>query len=166
MSRISMRFDHAQQLGVDHLALAERFVQVHRTDHGSDVGLHQGDHRHFQVGHLIGGLGRVQHLEEHHAIHAHGRVVLGDHFLAGHVQHLLHHVHLAPDAVDDRNQEVQAGGHGVRVAPEALDGPFVSLRHHPHRLEQDHHGHEGQYHGKEHGGEHRAFLIYDVQAPA
>ncbi|KAG1390312.1 hypothetical protein G6F59_015246 [Rhizopus arrhizus] len=158
--------DHAQQLGVDHLALAQRFVQVHRTDHGTDVGLHQGDHRHFQIGHLVGGLGRIQYLEEHHAIHANGCVVLGDHFLAGYVQHLLHHVHVAPHPVDGRDQAVQARGHGVGIAPEALDGPFESLRHHPHCLEQDDHGHEGQYYGKEHGGEHRAFLIYDVQAPA
>src|SRR3546814_4380353 len=50
---------------------------------------------------------RVQHLEEHDAVDLHHRVVLGDHVPARHLEHLLHHVDLAPDAVHDRDQEMQ-----------------------------------------------------------
>ena len=56
-------------------------------------------------------------------------VVLGDHLLARHVQHLLHHVHPAADALDEGGQEADAGLQGAGVAAEPLDGEFAALRH-------------------------------------
>ena len=57
----------------------------------------------------VGGGGGVHHLDEDDGVDLHHDVVLGDHLLARHVEHLLHHVHLAPDAVEDGRVEVQAG---------------------------------------------------------
>jgi hypothetical protein len=75
--------DHAQHLGIDLVALGQRLVQVHRADHGADVGHHQVEDGDLQGGDLVRGLGRIQHLEEDHAVDLHHRVVLGDDVLAG-----------------------------------------------------------------------------------
>src|SRR5258708_23656827 len=46
-----------------------------------------------------------------------------------HVDHLLHHVHPATDAVDEGNHKIEAGPQHSRIAAEALDGPVIALRH-------------------------------------
>jgi hypothetical protein len=86
-------------LRIDLVALGQRLIQVHRTQHGADIGHHQVEDGDFQLRDFVCGLGRIEHLEEHHAIDLHHRVVLGDDLLRGHVQHLFHHVDLAADAV-------------------------------------------------------------------
>jgi hypothetical protein len=78
---------------------------------------------------LISRLGGIEHLEEGDAVHRHGGVVLGDHFLLGDVDHLLHHVHLAADGVDEGDDDVQPRRQGVGVFAEPLDGPVIALRH-------------------------------------
>ena len=126
-----------QHLGVDLVALGQRFVEVHRTDRGTDVGHHQVEDGQFELGDLVGRLGGVQHLEIDHAVHLDHGVVLGDHVLAGDVHHLFHHVDLAAHAVEDWDQEMQARGEGADVFSEAFDRPFIPLRHHPHGLEEN-----------------------------
>jgi hypothetical protein len=75
MSLISMRLtltphgmgglvDGDQQLGIDLVALGQRLVQVHRADHGADVGHHQVEDGDLQGGDFVRGLGRIQHLED------------------------------------------------------------------------------------------------------
>ena len=58
----------------------------------------------FEVGDLVARLGGIDHLEERDAVDRDGGVVLGDHLLLGNVDHLLHHVHLAADPVDERER--------------------------------------------------------------
>ncbi len=128
--------DDLEQRGVDLVALATRFVEIERAEHRADVGHHEVDDRELEVRDLVGRLRSVEHLEEHDAVHADHRVVLRDDVLRGHVEHLLHHVHLAPDVLHDRDEEMKAGIERMRVFAPALDGPFVALRHDADELEQ------------------------------
>ena len=54
-----------------------------------------------EVADFISGFGGVEDLEEDHPVDRHHGVVLGDDLLAGDVEHLLHHVDLATDAVEE-----------------------------------------------------------------
>src|SRR5450830_80852 len=121
--------DGAQQALIDGVALAEHGVQFHGAEHGADIGLQQVADGVLEVVHLVGGLGRVDHLEEAHGVDLHRGVVGGDDFLGRDVEHAFHHVDLAPDAVHDRDDDVQAGLEGVGVAPEALHRPLITLGH-------------------------------------
>jgi hypothetical protein len=94
-------------------------------------------------------LGRIQELEEHHAVDPDHGIVLGDHLLGRHVQHLLHHVEPRADRLDERRDQVQAGRQRARVAPEPFDRVLPALRHHLDAQEyrdqgeaQDHQHHE------------------------
>ena len=121
--------DHAQQPLVDLVAMRQHLVEVHRSHHRTDVGHGQDDDRLFEMGDLVARLGGVEHLEERDAVHRHGGVVLGDHLLLGNVDHLLHHVHLAADAVEIGNDDVQPRRQRAGVFAEPLDGPVIALRH-------------------------------------
>ena len=79
-------------------------------------------------GDLIGCLRRVQHLVEGDAVDRDDGVVAGDDLLGRHVEHLLHHVHLGADAVDEGDDQVEAGRQRPGVAAETLDGVVVALR--------------------------------------
>ena len=70
-------------------------------------------------------------------------------FCAGNVEHVLLHVHLAPDRVDEGHDEMQAGRQGARVAAEPLDGPVGALRHGLHAREHQHQRHEHQRHDED-----------------
>src|SRR6188508_858416 len=48
-------------------------------------------------------------------------------FLARHLDHLLHHVELAPDAVDERDDEGEPRPERARISAEALDRVIVAL---------------------------------------
>ena len=82
-----------------------------------------------EIGDLVAGLRRVEHLEEGDAIHPDHGVVLGDHLLARHLDHLLHDVELAPNAVDEGDDEGEPGPERARIAPEAFDRIVIALRH-------------------------------------
>src|SRR4051812_36295325 len=56
-------------------------------------------------------------------------VVLGERLLARDVEHLLHHVHLVPDALHVGDDQPEPGPERARIAPEALDRVGVALRH-------------------------------------
>src|SRR3546814_8093462 len=62
-------------------------------------------------------------------------VVLGDDLLAGDVEHLLHHVHLAPDAIEEGGVEVEAGAGDDGEAPEIFYRILIAL---PHDLDTGH----------------------------
>jgi hypothetical protein len=49
--------------------------------------------------------------------------------LLGDVDHLLHDVHLAADAIDERDHQIKAGLEDPGVAAEPLYGPMIPLRH-------------------------------------
>ena len=59
-------------------------------------------------------------------------IVAGERFLARHVEHLLHHVHLVADAVDVGDDQAEARPERARIAAEALDRVGVALRHGAH----------------------------------
>ena len=122
---------------VDLIALRQRFVQIHRADDRADVGHRQVDHREAQVVDFVRGLRGIEHLVEHDGVDRDHRVVARDHFLARHVQHLFHHVHLAADGLDERHHDVEAGLHGLFVAAEALQCVLEALRHGQKRLAAD-----------------------------
>ena len=69
----------------------------------------------LEVVDLVGGLGGVQHLEEGDAVDAHHGVVAGDDVLARNVDHLLLHVHLVADALDEPGMRMCSPGVSVRV---------------------------------------------------
>ena len=129
--------DHLEQPVVDLVALGQRFIEVHRADHGADIGHGEIDHGEAQVGHFVRGLRRIEHLVEHHGVDGHHGVVLGDDLLAGHVEHLLHHVDLLADVVEERNQPVRAGRHGFGELPETFARVLETLRHDDQRLDRD-----------------------------
>src|SRR3989338_2625997 len=79
---------------------------------------------------LVGGLGRIDDLEEADGVDLHRGVIGGDHFLRRNIQHVFHYVELAADFVHYRDDDVQARLKGVGVATEALHRPFKTLRHH------------------------------------
>ena len=121
--------DHAQQSLVDLVAMRQHLVEVHRAHHRADVGHGQHDDRLVEIGDLVAGFRSIKHLIEGDAVHRHGGVVLGDHLLLGNADHLLHHVHLAADAVEIGNDDVQPRRQRAGVFAESLDGPVVALRH-------------------------------------
>src|SRR5262249_40584545 len=86
---------------------------------------------------------------------------LGDHLLALHLQHLLHHVEPGADAVDEGRHQVEPGLKGTDIAPETLDGVFLSLRHRAHAhgdgQNGDHDDREGEDSSAFHGS--RSYLI-------
>ncbi|MCY1431577.1 hypothetical protein D9M71_475490 [compost metagenome] len=102
----------------------------------------------FEVVDLVGRLGGVDHLEEAHGVDLHRGVVGGDDFLWRNIQHAFHHIHLAADAVHDRNDDVQPRLERVGVATETLDGPFKALGHdlETHEQNGDHQADKKQKH--------------------
>jgi hypothetical protein len=128
--------DHAQETLVDLVAMRQHLVEIHRTHHREDVGHGQHRDRLREIGDLVARLRRIEDLEEGNAVDGHRGIVLGDHLLFGNVDHLLHHVDLAPDAVEKRHDQVKARRQGVGVLAEPLDGPVPALRHGFHAGEQ------------------------------
>jgi hypothetical protein len=99
----------------------------------------------LQVGHLVGGAGRVEDLVEGGGVDADPRIVAGEGLLGGHVEHLLHDVDLVPDPLDVWNDQPEAGPQRAREAAEALDRVGVALRNgaNTERDCQDREEHEG-----------------------
>jgi len=132
--------DHVEQPRIDLVAPRQQLVQVHRSHHRAQVGrgeLHDGD---VEFGYLIGGLGGFQHLEEHDAVHRDHRIVLCDDLLPGDIEYLFHHVDLAADAIDERNDEIEARMRDMREPAEAFDGILIALPDHRHaRHDERHH---------------------------
>jgi hypothetical protein len=156
-----------QQLRIDPVALREQLVQIHRAHDRSQVGHGDVEDRHLQIADLVGGLGGIQDLEEHHAIHRDHGVVLGDHLLGGHVQHLLHHVQLGADALDEGRDDVQPGRQRAHVAAEPLDRVFAPLRHRLDAHEHEHHGQPDDHQDHQHESAHSApLLALPCAAPA
>ena len=108
--------------------MRQELVEVHRADDGADIGHGQDHQRVVERGDLVTGLGRVEHLEEGGGIDAHAGIVLGDRLLRGNVEHLLHDIHLVPDAVDPGPDQAETGTQRARIAAEALDGVIIALR--------------------------------------
>ena len=124
-----------EQPVVDLVALRQELVEVHRAHDGADVGHGQVEDGVLEVVDLIGRLGGIEHLEEGNAVDRHHGIVAGDDLLARHVEHLLHHVHLRADAVDEGDDQAEARVQRAGVAAEALDGIIVALRHDADALE-------------------------------
>ena len=95
---------------------------------------------------LVSRLARVEHLEEHHRVHADHGVVLGDDFLPRNIEHLLHHVDLVTDAIDEGVDDVQAGIGGEVIFPEPFDGIDEALFHDAHAHHQEHDNDQDQQH--------------------
>ncbi len=108
--------------------MRQQLVEIERAHDRSDVGHGQLQERILQPLHFVGGARRIEHLIEGDAVDSDGGVVLGDDLLRRHVEHLLHHVHLRADAIDERNDDAEAGPERAREAAETLDGIVVSLR--------------------------------------
>ena len=82
-----------------------------------------------KIGDLVARLRGVDHLEEGDAVDLHHGVILGDHLLARHLNHLLHDIELAPDAIDERDNDAKPRPQGAGIAAEALDRVVPPLRH-------------------------------------
>ena len=136
--------DHQQQLGVDLVALRQSLVEVHRTHHRAQVGSGQLHDRDIKVGNLIGRLAGIENLEKHHRVDADHGVVLGDDFLSRNIEHLLHHVDLVADAIDKRDNDMQARRCRQRELAQAFDGVDKTLPHDAHTHEQKDENHHEQ----------------------
>jgi hypothetical protein len=121
--------DDGQEAGVDLVALREHFVQLHRTNHGAQIGHGELADGVVEVGHPVGRRRRVHDLDEDDGVHLDGDVVLGDHLLARHVQHLLHDADLAPHRLHERHEDGDARLESAGVAAEPLDRVLIALRH-------------------------------------
>ena len=114
---------------VDLVTLGERLVEVHRADDRADVGHREVDDGEAQVVDLVGGLGGIEHLVEHDGVDRHHGVVLGDDLLARYIEHLLHHVDLLADLLDEGDDDVEARPHDLAELAEALKRVLEALRH-------------------------------------
>ncbi|MGY4348218.1 hypothetical protein ACVWXM_004685 [Bradyrhizobium sp. GM7.3] len=124
--------DYTQQALVDFVAVRQHLVEIHRAHHRTDVGHGQHGDGLGQVRDLVARLGGIEHLKEGDAVDRHGGVVLGDHLLLGNVDHLLHHVDLASDAIEIGHDQIEPGAQRLGVFAEPLDGPVIALRHRLH----------------------------------
>ena len=125
--RLGRMVDHGQQPGIDLVALGQGLVEVHRAHDRPQIGGRERHERGVEVAHFISGLGGVDHLEEDHAVDRDHRIVLGDDLLPGDVDNLLHHVDLAADAVEKRQQEIEAGLGDSHEAAEMFDRVAIAL---------------------------------------
>ena len=98
----------------------------------------------MQARDLVGRLARIEHLEEHHRIDPDHGVVLGDDFLPGNIEHLLHHVDLVTDAIDEGDDQMQPRVGRQRVFAEPFDGIDIALLHHAHAHHQEQHDQQDQ----------------------
>ena len=129
--------DHGEQARIDRVALREQLVEIHAAHDGTDVGHDEIEDGEPEIADFVGGLGRIEHLIEDDAVDRHHRIVLGDDFLARHVEHRLHHVDLGADAVDERRDDAETGHQAVRIAPETLDRVDMALRDDLDRLDEE-----------------------------
>ncbi|MDT4871303.1 hypothetical protein FQZ97_1064250 [compost metagenome] len=83
----------------------------------------------MQVGNLIGGLSRVQHLIKGDTVNTDDGVVAGDNFLCRNVKHLLHHIKPCADPVEEWNDQIEARHKSAGVTAKALHGVVITLRH-------------------------------------
>ena len=135
--------DHDQQLGIDFIALGQRFIEVHRAHHGAQVGGRQLHDRDVEVGHLVSRLAGIEHLKEHDGVDPDHRVVTRDDLLPRNVEHLLHHVDLVTDAIDERDDHMQPRLRGQGIFAQPLNGVDIALPHHTHAHQQeDEYGHQ------------------------
>lgn len=110
---------------------------------------------------MIGSLSGVQHLIEGNGIGRNRGIVFGDHLLGRHVQHLLHHVQLGADALDEGGDEVKARLQRAGITPEALDCIAVALRHglDPGKEHQDDEDDQHDHDDVEAAEQHEEFLL-------
>ena len=121
---------------VDLLAGGEHLVQLHGPDDGAQRGLSQLAGGQDVVLDLDDGVGRVQNPEVDHRVDLDGHVVLGDDLLDGNVHGQDAQVH-AYGAVDDRDEEDDAGPAAAGQPSEPEDDQPLVLRHDPDGRGQD-----------------------------
>jgi hypothetical protein len=129
------RVDDIEQAGVDLVAMRQQLIEVHRTHDCADIGHDEVQEGELEVGDLVGGPARVEHLIERDAVDRDRGVVPGDDFLTRHVDHLLHHIELVADRVDIGKDQSEARRQSLVVLAETLDGVIEALRHLPHAHE-------------------------------
>jgi len=147
----SMRSCGGEQPFVDRVAIGKQLVEVHRAHDRADIGHGEVEKRLVEVGNLVGGLRGVEDLIESHGVGLDAGIVLGDDLLRRYVQHLLHHVQLGADRVDEGDDQVEARMQRAGIFLEAFDGVVISLRHRldPGEQRQDdknHHSNDGIVH--------------------
>ena len=149
--------NNAQQTTIDVITFGQRLVEIHRSHDGAQVGRRDLHDRDIQVGNFIGSFCRIEHLEEHHGIHADHGIILGDDFLPWNVEYLFHHVDLAADAIDERNDEVEARMRGMGKAAKAFNGIDMAL---PNDCDPHHQEYHCEYQQYDYKGFH-AQLLFD-----
>ena len=144
--------DDREQLGIDLVAFRQCLIEVQRAHDGPQVGGRKRGDRAVKVVHLVCCLGRVEDLEEHHAIDRDHGIVLGDDLLSGDLKDLLHHVDSAADAIEKRSHVVEPRlGHPDEPS-EMLDRVPVALaddlhaHHHVEQRKDRNGGHQSRQH--------------------
>ena len=121
------------EVRVDLVARGERVLERDRADHVAQCRHGQLLDREQEARDLVRRPEGIGHGEVEDRIDRDRHVVLRDHRLRRERNHLLAHVDERPEAVDERDEEVQARIEGAVVAPEALDDAGARLRHDPDR---------------------------------
>ena len=91
----------SQQPVVDLVALGQRLVEVHGPTTVRMLVMVRLIIASRRLATSYAALARIEHLVEHDGVDADHGVVLGDDFLARHVEHLLHHVDATAHIVEE-----------------------------------------------------------------
>jgi hypothetical protein len=126
---IGRGINDVEQAGVDVIAVGQDLVEVHRADHGTDVGQREVLDCVVKIVDLIGCGHRVDHLDKDDGIAGHHGIVLCDDFLLRNIKDRLHHVHFPPHPVDEGRDDRQAGRQRLCVTAKPFNREIVALRH-------------------------------------
>jgi hypothetical protein len=115
-----------------------------------------------EIGHAIHRLDRIGDLHEGDRVGQDHRIVAGDDLLLLHVEDDVLGHQLVGDAVEVGDEDVEPGAQRGVVLAQALDHPFLALRHQTHPLgDRDHHEHQHRDRDRESFG-HDHFLAFLV----
>src|SRR5712671_1817624 len=108
--------------------MRQHLVEIHTTHDRTNIRHGKDDNGVIELRHLVARLGGIEHLIESNAVDRHARIVLGDDLLLRNIHHLLHHVHLLADPIEERNDQIEAGLKRAGVTAKTLDSPIETLR--------------------------------------
>jgi len=131
---------------VDLFTFFERFVERHRTDNASERCLRKLCNGHHKVGRSVAGKFRIGDLKVEDAVHLQLSVVFGNADLARCVHRNFFERLAIGNAIDNRNDEIQARlKHGVKFS-ESFDDPGFLLRNDANRFCNEDDGKNCQHH--------------------
>ena len=118
LAGLFQHFDHPR---ADQVAFLEGAVEIERADDRTRRGLGKLHGRHRVVRDAIAGAHRVDDRNVHDAVDLDPDLVLGEAFLRRHIDRFLLQVVNEGDAVENRNESVEAWTECLAIMPQTLD---------------------------------------------